>query len=200
MILLPNGDNMASEIDEFIKTAKSVLTKREEFWRRHSDKEYGELLKYLLILSIFPAIGTLLLFSVMGVAVPFFGMMRFSPFYGVQMAIYAYITSVIGPFIAGFIMSILSEALKYGGNMLKYSNLVVYSVTPFLLAQIIMFIPFLGGLIVFLGAIFSLYLLWLGLKEYMKLSSDKALILLVIYLIVIFLIRFAVRTTGYWMM
>jgi len=186
-----------SGIDEFVNTAREVVMEREEFWRRHSDREYGDLMRYLLILSIFPAVGIFLLYSVAGYAIPFFGMMRFSVFYGIQGAIYTYVISLIGPFITGFLMSIIAEGLKYGGNMLKFSNLAVYSITPFLLAQILVFIPFFGGLIVFLGGVFSLYLVWLGLREYLKFDQEKALVLLVIYLIVVFVIRFAIGSAGY---
>ncbi len=185
------------EIDAFVNTAKEIVTEREEFWRKHTDRDYGDLLRYLLILSIFPAAGIFLLYSVTGYAIPFFGMMRFSIFYGIQGAVYTYIISIVGPFITGFLMSIIAEGLKYGGDMLKFSNLAVYSITPFLLAQVLVFIPFLGGLIVFLGGVFSLYLVWLGLKEYLKFSQERALVLLVVYLVVVFIIRLAIGSAGY---
>lgn len=182
---------------EYVKeTASGIIMERERFWKNLKPSDFGTLLGYLLVLAILPFIGTLLLSLVFGYRIPFFGTITLPLSLALAAAVKAYVLAVISPFIGGFVMNIVAEALKYPSSSEKYITLTVYAATPAIISQFLVFVPFIGGVIIFLASIFSLYLIWLGLREFIKLDSSQALILLIVYFIVLLIVSAIAGNIG----
>jgi hypothetical protein len=90
------------------------------------------------------------------------------------------------------VMSIVIDALAPSFGAQKSSDgagkVAVYSPTPAWVAGLFQFVPLLGGLIGLAGALYTIYLLYLGLQNVMKSPPDKV----VLYTLVVVLCGFAV--------
>jgi hypothetical protein len=89
------------------------------------------------------------------------------------------------------VMSIVIDALapSFGGEKSsdRAGKVAVYSPTPAWLAGLFQIVPVLGGIIGLVGALYSIYVLYLGLQSVMKSPPDKV----VLYTLVVVLCGFA---------
>ena len=132
----------------------------------------GELLTgYLLPLAAVGAIAGVIGSSIIGL--PFLGA-RASLISSLVGACIGIVFTVIGCFVIGLIINMLAPT--FGGRQdsnqaLKTS---IYCYTPVLVAGIARILPLVGGLVAFVAALYSLYVLYLGLPVMMKVPRDKA--------------------------
>jgi len=176
MEIKPNV-NLAKE------TAIAIMRDREKFWAKASvPKDIGPLVSYLMVIGVAPFIGYILY----GAVAWYITMGR-----AAGLAVGQYISALIMPLIAGAIMSVVANMMKAKGKFLDYATIATYSATPGLLAAFFVFIPALGGLLGLLGALFGLYLLYLGLMKLLKMDSGQAIIFIIVYMVVWFVIAWA---------
>jgi hypothetical protein len=165
-----------------IDRVKDLLMKPKEEWvviDAEPATVGGLFTSYVMILSAIPAIFTALgmfLFVPRGVVV-----------YGVAVSFGLSTTSIIAGAVVQYILGLVSVyvialiidglAPTFGGtkDQLKSMKVAAYYPTAIWVASLLLIIPGIGLLGVLIGAIYSLYLLYLGLPILMKVPADKLL-------------------------
>ncbi|MFJ6024108.1 Yip1 family protein [Brevundimonas sp. NPDC092305] len=122
--------------------------------------------------AILAAIGPLA--SLIGQTVFATGLFRaMSPVGAVAGALAAYVMSLIGVFVLGFLIDALAPSFGGVSNRLNAMKVAVYSSTASWLAGVFNIIPLLA--ILGIVGLYSLYLLYRGLPGLMKTPEDKSL-------------------------
>ena len=106
----------------------------------------------------------------------FIGMAAFTPMgivWALGLAVYNVVMAVVFVYVVGFIIEALAPTFGGHKDRPQAIKLAAYSYTPAWLAGLFMLFPFLGMLVV-VGAIYGLYLLYLGLPKLMKNPADKS--------------------------
>lgn len=128
---------------------------------------------YVLPLAAVAAIAGFIGMSLVGMSLPFLGTYRMGIGWGLALAIYNVIMAVVFVYVIGFIVDALAPTFGGEKNMAQAVKLAAYSYTPAWLASILTIIPALS-ILVLVGAIYGLYLLYLGLPRLMKNPPDKS--------------------------
>ena len=134
----------------------------------------ADLLKnYALPLAAIGAVAGFIGGSFVGVSILFVGTYR-TP---IGMGLAGAITLLVLAIVAVYVLSLIINALapKFGGerSASQALKLAVYSFTPAWLAGVLRIVPLLGVLI-FFAALYSIYVLYLGVPRLMKSPQDQA--------------------------
>lgn len=169
---------------DIVERAKAITLNPAATWpvieaEKHDAKSL--FVPYLLILAAIPAICSFIGLSVVGIGG--FGFNFRVPFAsGLAMMITTYILSVIMTFGMGWLASALAPTFGGKSDLVQGLKLAVFGGTPMMLAGIFNILPALSivGLLV---ALYSLYVIYLGLPVLMKNPKEKT----VVYMIVLIL-------------
>jgi len=101
--------------------------------------------------------------------------------WGISQAITSFVLGVIGVFVLAWVINALAPTFGATQSMPQAIKLSAYSMTAAWVAGIFYLLPFLTILAV-IGALYSLYLFYVGLPVLMKVPADKV----VTYAVVIF--------------
>jgi hypothetical protein len=132
------------------------------------------IVNYVLPLAAIAALANFISTSIIGTSVPMLGTIRLGIGWGLAQALYSIVMAVVFVFVLGFIIDALAPTFGGQKNMLQAQKLAAYSYTPAWLASVFVILPYLGWLLAFLGAIYGLYLLYLGLPRLMKNPPEKS--------------------------
>ena len=133
---------------------------------------------YVLPLALIPAIAHIIGLSVIGR-----GMMSSSS-WGIAMGLIQFILAFVGVYISAYVIAYLAPRFGSQQDMGRAVQLVAYSYTPAWVAGILSIVPALGVL-VFVGGLYGLYLVYLGLPHMMKTPQDKTIGYLVVSIIAV---------------
>jgi len=120
---------------------------------------------------------------------------------GSRVAIVAYINSLIGVAVLALIVDVLAP--NFGGtkDFIASLKLTAYSFTATWDAQVALFVPVLGWLVVLAGAIYGFYLFFLGAPILKKCAGDKAatftIVVLLCAIVLMYLVRLVVLNLGF---
>ena len=128
---------------------------------------------YVLPLAAVAAVAGFIGMCLVGMSLPFLGTYRMGIGWGLGLAIYNVIMAVVFVYVIGFIVDALAPTFGGQKNMAQAVKLGAYSYTPVWIASIVTIIPALGILVLF-GALYALYLLYLGLPRLMKSPAEKS--------------------------
>ena len=128
---------------------------------------------YVLPLAGIAALAAFIGYSVVGQSLPFVGTWRMSIPWGIGMAVWHVAGAVIAVFVLSFIIDALAPSFGAQKNHAQALKLAAYAYTPAWIAGILMILPALS-LLVFLGALYAIYLLYLGLPRLMKNPEEKS--------------------------
>lgn len=128
---------------------------------------------YVLPLAGLAAIASFIGMVVVGYSMPFVGTYRMSVGWGLGLAIWHVIAAVIAVFVLSFIIDALAPTFGAQKNRDQALKVAVYSYTPAWVAGIFMILPALG-ILALLGALYGIYLLYLGLPRLMKNPEEKS--------------------------
>lgn len=128
---------------------------------------------YIAIIAALPAIGrfiksTLIGYSFLGVTV------RASIGSGITAMVLQYVLSLVLVYVMAMIINALAPTFGAQKDMVQSLKTVAYAWTASWVAGIAVIVPWVGMLVVIAGAIYSIYLLYLGLPHTMKCPPDKA--------------------------
>lgn len=129
---------------------------------------------YILLLSALPAVCQFLKLAVFGYSMPFLGTMHVGVGFALSTALRVYVGSVIGTYVVALIINALAPTFGGQKNSVQALKVVAYSYTASWIAGIAVLLPALGMLIVFVGLIYGIYLLYLGLPPTMKCPPERA--------------------------
>jgi len=129
---------------------------------------------YIAVLAAIPAIIAFVRSSLLGVSVPFLGSMRLPLATGLSAALVRYLVSLIGVFVLALIVDALAPT--FGGQKSRVQALktIAYAYTASWVASIVGIVPGLGLLAALAGAIYSIYLLNMGLPYTMQCPPEKS--------------------------
>jgi hypothetical protein len=131
---------------------------------------------YVLPLAAIGAIARFIGFSIFGIAG-----FRLPMGWGISQAITSFVLAVIGVFVVAWVINALAPTFGATQSMPQAIKLSAYSMTAAWVAGIFYILPFLA-ILALIGALYSLYLFFVGLPVLMKVPADKV----VVYTVVIF--------------
>ena len=143
--------------------------------------------EYIMPLAAIPAICGFLGMTLIGVTVPLMGQIRTPMVSGLAGLIVGYVLSLVGIFLAAFIVDKLAPSFQSSGGIVQALKMVAFASTPSWVAGVLQLIPLLGALAL-LAALYGVYLFYLGLPSVMKTPPDKVIPYMVVSAIVIIVI------------
>jgi hypothetical protein len=149
---------------------------------------------YIIPLAAIGPIASIIGMSLIGISIPFFGTFQVPIGTAITHSVLGYVLTLVGVFILALIIDALAPSFSGEKNQIQALKVATYSSTAAWLGGIFSLIPSIGILAI-IPAIYSLYLLYLGLPALMKSPPDKALgytVVVVVAAIVIFVIIGAV--------
>jgi hypothetical protein len=165
-----------------VARAKAILMTPKQEWSAIDAEPLNQselLIGYILPLAAIGPIARFIGFSIFG----FGGLFRLSIGSGLSMAITSFILAVIGVFVLAWVINMLAPNFGATQSMPQAIKLAAYSSTAAWVAGIFYIIPTLSILAV-IGALYSLYLFWLGLPLLMKVPADKVVVYVVVIVVV----------------
>ena len=163
------------DFNAIIKRAVAILTKPSEEWKiikGESTTIQDLFLKYAVLLAAIPAVAGFLGWIIIGRS--FLGITVRAPFgNSLLWLIFSYALSLVGVFILGFIIDLLAPTFDSKKDMVASMKVAVYAYTATWIAGIFHLIPNISFL-AFIGGLYSLYLLYLGIREIKEPPKDKA--------------------------
>lgn len=126
---------------------------------------------YILILALIPAVAGFL--SMALIAGLLGGRMGMGFVLGAM--IMQYVLSLVMVFVVAFIADTLAPSFDGQKSLNQALKLTAYAMTASWVAGIFVIVPFLGWLLSLLGAIYALYLFYLGAPVLMKVPEQKVM-------------------------
>ena len=166
---------------DIVERAKNIIMTPKTEWLVIAAEEpnTAQILKgYVLPLALIPAIAHAIGLGLIGRGM----ISSFS--WGVALGLIQFIVAVVGVYISAYVIAFLAPRFASRQDMGRAVQLVAYSYTPAWVAGILAIVPTLG-ILVFVGAIYGLYLLYLGLPHTMKTPEDKVTVYLVVSIIAV---------------
>ncbi|MBS0581859.1 MAG: YIP1 family protein [Proteobacteria bacterium] len=129
---------------------------------------------YILILAAIPAVIAFLSYSVIGVSVPFAGTIRLGFGFGLGQLIVSYIVGLAVCYLMMLIIDALAPTFGGEKNQVQALKSVAYSSTAGWVISVLGLLGPLAWLAMLAGAIYGIYLLYIGLPSTMKCPPEKA--------------------------
>ena len=129
--------------------------------------------KYILILAALGPLAFFLKSTLIGTAT-FVGTFRVGIGAGLTLAVLSYVSTLVGIYLWSLIINALAPTFGGQKDSVQALKTAAYAATGAWVGGLGYLIPWLGGLIAFAGAVYSIYLLYLGLPHTMKSPADRA--------------------------
>ena len=146
--------------------------------------------KYAIILAAIPAIAGLIGYSIFGIS---FGLGRITLGFGTSIiwAILTYILSLVSIYVLGWIIDALAPSFGSSKDINASMKVAVFSYTAAWVGGIFHILPYLSFLAALIS-IYSLVLLYMGLKRVKTVPEDKMLGYFVVIIIVAIVLYFII--------
>ncbi|HNX97354.1 MAG TPA: Yip1 family protein [Candidatus Aminicenantes bacterium] len=147
--------------------------------------------KYAMILAAIPAVAGFLGHLLIGIHVPLFGNIRWPFGNSLLWAVLTYVLSLAGTYALAMIIDALAPTFGAKKDLVASTKVAVFSYTAAWVGGVFMLIPSLSVLSSLI-AIYSLVLLWMGMKSLKEVPEDKMVGYFVVSLIVALVIFFVI--------
>lgn len=177
-----------------IDRVKNILLNPNSEWeviRSESSTPSGLITQYAVILAAIPAVAGFIGYYLIGSSLGGFGMIRLSIGTSFLWAVLTYILSILSVYVLGWIIDALAPSFGSSKDITSSLKVSVYSYTAVWVAGILNIIPsisFLGTI----AGIYSLVLLYMGLKRVKLVADDKAPGYFIVTLIVALVLYFVI--------
>lgn len=114
---------------------------------------------------------------------------------GLGLAVWAVIMAVVGVFLCAYIINAFAPTFGATKSDTQALKVAAYSFTPVWVLGVVQILPVLGMLMLF-GAIYAVYLMYLGLGILMKAPEDKAIGYTAVVIIVVIVVWFVLAAIG----
>ncbi len=128
--------------------------------------------QYALILAAIPAVASFVGLTVIGISVPFLGHIRVPFGSSLTNATLTYGLALAGTFGLAFVIDALAPTFGAKKDLVASAKAAVYANTASWVAGALLIIPSLYSLSL-LASLYSLYLLWLGMKTLKECPAEK---------------------------
>ncbi|NVO11668.1 MAG: YIP1 family protein [Bacteroidales bacterium] len=162
---------------KLVDKVKNILLKPTAEWiviEQENTSALTLIITYLIPLALIPGLSVIIYFGLIGVS--FFGL------FAIKQAIITFVSIVLGVCVSAIVIDNLAPNFGSTKDFRKTVQIIVYSYTPILLASVFQAIPTISFLSII--GLYSLYLLYIGMKQMLKTPEDK----LAIYFVVNFLV------------
>ena len=146
---------------------------------------------YVIPLAAIAPVANIIGWSVFGYHVPFVGAIRYPIGVSVRNAIVVYVLGLVSVFVLGLIIDALAPTFGGQKNHVQALKVATYSYTAAWVGGIFNLIPAIA-LLGLLAALYSFYLLYLGLPVLMKAPEDKAVGYTAVVIIVAIVLYFVI--------
>lgn len=137
------------------------------------DTVAGLYTRYILILSALGPVATFLKLSLIGTST-FLGAYRMGVGAGLSMLVLTYVLGLVGIYVLALIINALAPTFGGQKDSVQALKAAAYGSTGAWVGGLAQVIPWIGWLIALALAIYSIYLLYLGLPHTMKAPAEKA--------------------------
>ncbi len=181
-----------------VERAKNILLKPKEEWEVIKTEETtvnALFTQYAVILAAIPAVAGFLGYSVFGMNL---GFKTFRVPIGTSFgwAVITYVLMLVGIYLIGFLIDAFAPTFGSTKNMVQSMKVAVYAYTATWVGGIFYIFPVLSFLVM-LASIYSLILMYMGLKRVKDVPQDKMLgyfITVIIVAIVVYFVIGAITT------
>jgi Yip1-like protein len=182
-----------------IERVKNILVSPEAEWRvidGESASTASLITGYVLPLAVVTAVAAFIGRSIVGVTLPFVGGTYRTPFVsGLVVAVLSVVLTAVGVVVCASVIDALAPTFGAQKNNTQAIKVAAYAPTAAWVAGIFQIVPALAPLSI-LGALYTLYLLYLGLPKLMKCPSDKAIGYTAVVVITTIVIFFAISMVS----
>lgn len=184
------------------KRVIAIITKPNDEWQviKNETMSIADMYtKYAIFLAAIPAIAGFIGYGLIGISVGF-GTIRIPIARCLIWSIFMYVLSLAGVYLVAFIIDALAPSFGSQKDMNRSLKVAIFSWTPVWIAGILYIIPSIA-VIVWLASLYSLFLLYTGMKHLKEPAQDKLMgyfiVTLVVTIVVLFLIGFIVSTVAF---
>lgn len=164
------------DFGKIIERIKAILTTPKTEWpvvAAEATSVNGLYTGYIAIVAALPIIAHFIKGSLIGAGV--FGITVRTPIgMGIVGMVLHYVLALVIVYVVALIINALAPTFGGQKDMTQALKTVAYSWTASWVAGIAVIVPWLGWLIAIAGAVYAIYLLYLGLPHTMKCPPDKA--------------------------
>lgn len=157
-----------------VERAKNILMSPKTEWpvvEAEASSIRSIYLEYLLILAAIPAVAGFISTSLLGITI--YGVTVRTPIVaGISGMVVSYALSLLMFYVVALIADALAPNFQGQKNPLNAFKLIAFSVTPGLVAGVLVILPSLS-IIALLAALYGIYLLYLGAPVLMKVTQEK---------------------------
>ena len=174
---------------DIVTRAKNMITNPKVEWNVIAAEQPNTaqiIMQYVLPLTLLGAIAAFIGYGLIGFSI--LGVHVSGVSWGIYYAIDKIVIGILSVFVTAYVVDLLAPSFGSEKNLGRSIQLVSYGGTPALLAAIFAILPFIAGIVAIAGAVYSVYLWYLGLGPIKKTPEDKK----VVYLIVAFLVLIVV--------
>jgi hypothetical protein len=161
---------------KIIARIRGILTTPRTEWptiAAEPDSVQGLYTGYILIVAALPVLARFIKDSLIGVSVlgtPF----RLPIGVGIATMLLGYLMSLALTYIIAWVINALAPTFEGQKNFVQALKATAYAWTASWVISIAVILPWLGGIIAIAGAIYAIYLLYLGLPHTMKCPAHRA--------------------------
>jgi hypothetical protein len=130
--------------------------------------------RYILIVSALGPIAMFLKSTLIGTSIPFMGTFRMGMGAGLTMAVLSYVLGLVGIFLFAWVINALAPTFGGQKDSVQALKAAAYGATGAWVGGVAQIVPWVGWIVSLALAIYSIYLLYLGLPHTMKAPADKA--------------------------
>jgi hypothetical protein len=172
-----------------IDRAKNIIVTPKTEWEAVAAEEPntgGIITGYVIPLALFAAVAAFIGYGLVGVPVPFFGMIK-GVSWGLMYGINSLILTIASVFVTAFVVDLLASSFASEKNFGRSVQLVAYAYTPSWLGGIFAIYPpiaILGSLC----GLYGIYLLYLGFPVLKKTPKDKVVIYMILSAVILIVV------------
>jgi hypothetical protein len=165
------------DLNKIIQRARALLVSPRTEWpviAAEPATVQGLYREYIMILAAIPPVCQFVKTSILGYAWHGFRIYRLGIGAGLTAAVVEYVVSLLGVYVLAVIIEALAPNFAGEANRIQALKVAGYSYTASWIAGCAQILPGLYGLVALAGAIYSVYLLYLGLPSTMKVLPERA--------------------------
>lgn len=165
------------DFNKLVARAKAILSTPKTEWPVVAGEATtpADLYKgYIIVLAAIPAIAAFIKGSIIGTDIWMAGRVRTGIGMGLTSMVVTYLLTLISVYIVALIVDALAPTFGGQKDRTQALKVVAYSMTASWIAGAAVILPWIGLLVVLAGAVYGIYLLYLGLPHTMKSPPEKA--------------------------
>ncbi len=165
------------DISKAITRVQAILTAPKSEWPVVAGEQTTIKDLYLGYIMMLAAIGPVFGFinmTVFGINVPLLGTYRMSFGAGLGNMLFSYVMALVGVYLVALVINQLAPYFGGSKNDLQALKTAAYAYTAAWVAEVGQIVPWVGFVLLFVGSLFSIYLLYLGLPYMMQCPPEKA--------------------------